>query len=79
MYLLGLALVLTLLKYLDIGPVGHWPWWWIGVPYAAAAAWWWWADTFGYTKRREVEKIEQRKQDRINRQKEALGVRPRKR
>ena len=32
MYMLGLALVLTLLKYLDIGPVANWSWWWVLSP-----------------------------------------------
>lgn len=78
MYLLGLALVLTLLKYLEIGPVANWSWWWIMVPWGLTALWWAWADSTGYTKRREVEKIEQRKKDRINKHKEALGMQPRK-
>lgn len=78
MYLLGLALVLTLLKYLEIGPFATWSWWWILLPYGLTALWWAWADSTGYTKRREVEKTEQRKQDRINKHKEALGMRPRK-
>ncbi len=78
MYLLGLALVLTLLKYLEIGPVANVSWWWIMVPWGLTALWWAWADSTGYTKRREVEKIERRKQERINKHKEALGMRPRK-
>jgi small Trp-rich protein len=78
MYLLGVALLLTLLKYLEIGPVATWSWWWILLPYGITALWWAWADSMGYTKRKEVEKIEQRKQDRINKHKEALGMQPRK-
>jgi small Trp-rich protein len=78
MYLLGVALLLTLLKYLEIGPVATWSWWWVLLPYGITALWWAWADSMGYTKRKEVEKIEQRKQDRINKHKEALGMQPRK-
>ena len=78
MYLLGVALLLTLLKYLEIGPVATWSWWWVLLPYGITALWWAWADSMGYTKRKEVEKIEQRKQDRINMHKEALGMQPRK-
>lgn len=77
MYMLGLGLVLVLLKYLEIGPVAVWPWWWVLVPFALAAAWWAWADATGYTKRRAMEKMDQRKKDRIDRQKDALGMRPR--
>ena len=74
MYMLGLALVLTLLKYLEIGPVANWSWWWVLAPYGLTAAWWAWADATGYTKRKEVEKIERRKQARVNKHKEALGM-----
>lgn len=77
MYMLGLGLVLVLLKYLEIGPVAVWPWWWVLAPFALAAAWWAWADATGYTKRRAMEKMDQRKKDRIDRQKDALGMRPR--
>ena len=74
MYMLGLALVLTLLKYLEIGPVANWSWWCVLAPYGLTAAWWAWADASGYTKRKEVEKIERRKQARVNKHKEALGM-----
>ncbi len=74
MYMLGLALVLTLLKYLEIGPVANWSWWWVLAPYGLTAAWWAWADASGYTKRKEVEKIERRKRARVDKHKEALGM-----
>jgi small Trp-rich protein len=78
MYLLGLSLVLLALKYLEIGPVAAWSWWVVLSPFAATAVWWAWADATGYTKRKAVEKMEQRKKDRIDRHKEALGIQPRK-
>ncbi len=78
MYALLLGLLLILLKYLEIGPVAGWSWWWVLSPLAAAVLWWAWADASGYTKRRAMERMEQRKQDRINRQKDALGMRTRK-
>ena len=74
MYMLGLALVLTLLKYLEIGPVANWSWWWVLAPYGLTAAWWAWADASGYTKRKEVEKIERRRQARVNKHKDAMGM-----
>ena len=79
MYMLGLALVLTLLKYLEIGPVANWSWWWVLSPFAAAVAWWAWADATGYTKRKAMEKMDKRKMDRVNKHKEALGMGQRKR
>ena len=78
MYLLGLGIVLVLLKYLEIGPPALWSWWWVLSTFALAAAWWAWADASGYTKRRAMEKMDARKQARIDRQKDALGLRPRK-
>ncbi|MDF1485355.1 TIGR04438 family Trp-rich protein [Ramlibacter sp. H39-3-26] len=78
MYALGLGVLLLLLKYLEIGPVATWDWWWVLSPFAVAALWWAWADSTGYTKRRAVERIEQRKKDRIAKHKEAMGIRPRK-
>ncbi|CAN7510854.1 TIGR04438 family Trp-rich protein [Acidovorax sp. LjRoot194] len=78
MYLLGLSLILLALKYFEIGPFATMSWWWPLGCLAATTLWWAWADSFGYTKRKEMEKMEQRKQDRINKHKEALGIRPRK-
>lgn len=77
MYLLVIGIVLTLLKYLELGPVADWDWWVVLTPYAGAALWWVWADTTGYTKRKAAEKIEQRKQQRIDKNRDALGMRPR--
>ena len=77
MYALLLGITLILLKYLEVGPVANWSWWWVLSPFAAAAAWWAWADATGYTKRKAMEKMDQRKQDRINKHKEALGMKTR--
>ncbi|WP_312306353.1 MULTISPECIES: TIGR04438 family Trp-rich protein [Comamonadaceae] len=79
MYTLLLGLLLILLKYLEIDPVAQWSWWWVLSPFAVTAAWWAWADASGYTKRRAVERMDQRKRDRIAKQKEGLGMGPRKR
>ena len=77
MYALLLGITLILLKYLEVGPVANWSWWWVLSPFAAAVAWWAWADATGYTKRKAMEKMDQRKQDRINKPKEALGMKTR--
>lgn len=74
MYLLGLGVLLLLLKYLEIGPVAAWSWWWVLSPFALTVVWWVWADTTGYTKRKAMEKMDKRKQDRVERQKQALGM-----
>lgn len=78
MYLLVLGIVLCVLKYLEVGPVGQWSWWWVLTPYALAVVWWTWADATGYTKRRAMDRMDQRKQARLDKQKAALGLQPRK-
>ena len=76
MYMLVLGIALSLLKYLDIAPVAQWSWWWVLTPFALTILWWAWADSTGYTKRKAMEREDQRKLDRINRQREAIGHKP---
>ncbi|HET8744840.1 MAG TPA: TIGR04438 family Trp-rich protein [Ramlibacter sp.] len=74
MLFLGLGVVLLLLKYLEMGPVAAWSWWVVLAPFALAVAWWTWADWSGYTKKKAVERENARKQARIDRQREQLGL-----
>lgn len=74
MYFLILGIALLLMKYLEIGPVASWAWWHTLIPFALAAAWWAFADASGYTKRKEVEKMDKVKQDRIDKNKRAIGM-----
>ena len=76
MWMLLIALLLTLLKYLEVGPLAELSWWWLLVPYGLTAAWWSYADASGLTRRRAVDQEEARRLKRIDRQKQALG-RPR--
>jgi len=75
MWMLLIALLLTLLKYLEVGPLAALSWWWLLVPYGLTAAWWAYADASGLTKRRAVDQEEARRLKRIDRQKQALGTR----
>ncbi|MEZ5643572.1 MAG: TIGR04438 family Trp-rich protein [Burkholderiaceae bacterium] len=79
MYFLMAGIALLLLKYFEIGFVAELSWWWVLSPFALAAAWWAWADGTGYTKRKAMEAMDKKKQDRIDRQREALGMRNRNR
>jgi small Trp-rich protein len=79
MYLLGIGIILLALKYLEIGPVATWSWWVVLAPFGLAVAWWSWADMSGYTKRKAVERENLRKQARIDKSREALGLGPKKR
>jgi small Trp-rich protein len=75
MYFLAIGLVTLACKYFQIDPVAAWSWWWVLSPFAAATVWWWWADWSGYTIKAEEKKMAIRKQNRINKNKEALGMR----
>jgi small Trp-rich protein len=79
MYLLILGIALIVLKYLEIGFVAGLSWLWVLSPFALAVAWWAWADATGYTKRKEMEKMDQKKQERIDKQRAALGIRAKRR
>jgi small Trp-rich protein len=74
MYLLGIGIVFLLLKYLEIGPVALWAWWIILSPFALAVLWWAWADSSGYTKRKAMEREEERRQSRIDKNRLAMGL-----
>lgn len=72
MYLLLIALLLTLLKYAEVGPVAEWSWWAIVGVYGATALWWMWADYSGYTRRKAEDRMTARKDARLQRQKDVL-------
>jgi small Trp-rich protein len=74
MYLLGLGVIFLLLKYLEIGSVAGWSWWLVLTPFALAVVWWAWADTSGYTKRKAMEREEERRQSRIDKNRAAMGL-----
>ena len=79
MFFLIAGVGLLLLKYFELGFVAELSWWWVLSPFAMAMAWWAWADSTGYTKRKEMEKMDQKKQDRIERQRQALGMKSKRR
>jgi small Trp-rich protein len=79
MFFLIAGVGLLLLKYFEIGFVAELSWWWVLSPFAMAMAWWAWADSTGYTKRKEMEKMDQKKQERIDKQRAALGIRTKRR
>jgi len=79
MYLLLIGVLGLALKYLEIEPVAGLSWWLVLSPFALAVAWWAWADASGYTKRKEIEKMDDRKQKRIDKQRAAMGQTSKKR
>ncbi|MDW5443112.1 TIGR04438 family Trp-rich protein [Polaromonas sp. SM01] len=74
MFFLLIGVIGLLLKYLEIGPVAAWSWWVVLAPFGLAVLWWWWADKSGYTEKKAMEKMDKRKQDRIDKQRSAMGM-----
>lgn len=70
----GLGLVLLAMKYFAFGPVAAWEWWVVLSPFGLATVWWSWADRTGYTKKKAMEREDQRRDDRRARTKKALDA-----
>jgi small Trp-rich protein len=74
MYLVILGALLLLMKATDFGPVASWSWWIVLAPFVGAIIWWSWADSSGWTQRREMDKIDQKKADRRRQALDNLGM-----
>ena len=74
MWFVGIGVLLVFLKVADFGPPAAWSWWVVVSPFFAAVAWWAYADSTGLTKRREMDKLENRKLERRRKNLEALGI-----
>ncbi len=70
-----LGCLLLGMKYLEFGPVAAWSWWLVLAPFGLAVLWWWYADASGFTKRREMDRMEDRKAERRRNSMERLGLR----
>jgi small Trp-rich protein len=74
MYFIVLGVLFVVMKVADFGPVGSWSWLAVLWPFLAAVIWWTWADSTGYTKRREMDKMDERVAERRRKNLEALGM-----
>jgi small Trp-rich protein len=74
MFFIIVGVILIALKLADVAPVVGWDWWWVLSPFALAAAWWAYADSSGLTKRREMNKLEDRKKERRQKAMDAMGI-----
>jgi small Trp-rich protein len=72
-----LGIFVLTMKLAEFGPVGSWSWWVVLAPFGLAALWWGFSDSIGLTQRRAMEKMEEKKVERRNRNLEALGLGPR--
>ena len=71
-FFIGLAVLFLLLKFADVGFVSNINVWWVIAPLACAAVWWALADKYGYTQRKAMERLDERKAMRRQRQIDAL-------
>jgi small Trp-rich protein len=75
-----IGLVLIALNLAGIGPFGAWNWeffgdlWKFCVPFVLAIVWWIYSDKSGLNKRREMERMEDKKKARRAQNLEALGM-----
>jgi small Trp-rich protein len=75
MWFLVIGLGILGAHFMNIEPFVNWKWYWIVTPFILAWLWWDLIDPmFNISKRREASKFEQRKADRLAKQKEALGI-----
>ncbi len=80
MLFVAIGVLLIVLNVLGVGPMGQWNWnffgdlWKFLVPFALAVVWWAWADASGLNKRREMERMEERKRNRRKESLVALGM-----
>jgi len=74
MWFVVLGVLLIALKFAEISFVAAWSWWAVLSPFAAAAVWWAYADASGFTKRREMDKLEEKKLERRRANMEAMGI-----
>ncbi len=71
-----LALLFLLLKFLDVAFLANTSVWWVLLPLGLAAVWWGLADKYGYTQKKAMERMDEKKEARRLRQLEALGRGP---
>ncbi|OIQ68985.1 hypothetical protein GALL_494180 [mine drainage metagenome] len=69
-----LGLILLALKLLAIAPVAAWSWWWTLLPFALAFVWWEVIDPmFNISKKRAMNDMAQRQNNRRQKYRENLG------
>ena len=74
MYFVLIGVLLLVLKFAEFGAVATWPWWGILSPFGLAVLWWIFADQTGYTKRKEMEKMDERVRKRREENLAKLGM-----
>ncbi|MFO1272126.1 MAG: TIGR04438 family Trp-rich protein [Rubrivivax sp.] len=74
MWFLVVGVLLLVMKIAEVGPVADWSWVVILAPFGLAVTWWAIADSTGMTQRRAIQRMEDRKRERRERDMKALGL-----
>ena len=80
MFFVIVGVIVILLNLAGIGPIGEWTWsltgdlWKFCVPFGLAILWWIWTDASGLDKRREIAKMDAKKQARRAQNMATLGM-----
>jgi small Trp-rich protein len=61
-------------KLADFGPMGQWSWWIVLAPFGMATVWWAIADKLGFTQRKAMQRMDDRKEKRRTEAMDALGL-----
>jgi small Trp-rich protein len=66
--------LLLVMKLAEVGFAANLSWLVVLAPFGLAVLWWSFADAIGLTQRREMDKLDERKEERRRRQMDALGL-----
>ncbi|WP_310386493.1 TIGR04438 family Trp-rich protein [Roseateles sp.] len=73
MWLVAIGVLTVVLKLLGVAPVADWGWWLVLIPFGLAVVWWAWADSSGLTQRKAIQRMEERKAARREKNIVAMG------
>lgn len=78
MWFVVIGVILLVMNLAGFGPVGAWTWrddWWLLLsPFGLAVLWWLWADSSGWTQRKAMQKVDEKRESRRQKQLDALGM-----
>ena len=80
MFFVIVGVILVVCNLMGWGPMGQWNWdltgdlWKMVLPFVLAVVWWIWSDATGWTKKKAMMRDQQRKQDRLDRNIDAMGL-----
>ncbi len=78
MWFVAIGVLMLVMNFAGLGPVGAWTWgdrWWAFLaPFLAAVIWWAFVDSTGWTQRKAMEKVDNKRKARRQKHLEDLGL-----